>query len=168
MSALPPPPPPPPADLGDDGRPAHPARPGQLTPAWRVVFIVGWVCVLVGFGAVSRTSRNLGLSTWWLGPASDPRGMPVQLVPFVPGAVMVVLAARNQRFLPYFGAIAAMALGAVAAGDLGRFDHLAVAEFVIAGAALLISVSTFAGLLRPAEPSEAKLSDADPPGIVVG
>ncbi|MCU1360429.1 MAG: hypothetical protein JWN99_1718 [Ilumatobacteraceae bacterium] len=117
--------------------------------------MVGWVCVLLGFAAVSRTSRNLGLSTWWLGPSSARRSIIVQLVPFVPGAALVVLAARNQRFLPYFGAIGSVLLGAIAAGDLDRFHRLALTEFIIAGAALLISVSSVAGQYRRAHDNDA-------------
>jgi hypothetical protein len=156
MSTLPPPPAPQvgPFD-GDTDQPGPPPRPGQLTPAWRVVYIVGWVCVLLGFGAISRTSVNLGLSTWWLGPSSDRRFLLIQVLPFVPGAVLVAFAARNMRFLPYFGAIGALLLGAIAGGDLGRFNRLAATEFIVAAAALLISLSTFAGVLRTDDGSSA-------------
>lgn len=154
MSALPPPPiPHSGAVLDENERPPRPPRPGELTSAWRMVFIVGWVCVLVACGAVIRTSRTLGLSTWWLGPSSDPRFLLVQLLPFVPAAVLVVLAARNQRFLPYYGAVGAIMLAAIATGDVHRFNRLAALEFIIAAAALLVSLGSFAGLLRPGEPS---------------
>ena len=126
-------------------------RPGELTQAWRALFIVGWGCVLLGFVAVGRSARNLGLSTWWLGSRSDPNLLLVQLIPSLPAVALIVMGARNVRFLPHFGVVGAIVLAAIATGDLGRFDHLAVAEFVIAAAALLISVASFAGLLRRAE-----------------
>jgi hypothetical protein len=119
------------------------------------VFIVGWIGVLLGFGAISRTSLTLGLSTWWLGASSDRQLLFIQMLPFVPGAAMVVLAARNLRFLPYYGAIGAIVLGAIATGDVGRFNRLAATEFIVAAAALLLSVSTLAGVLRAPDPSAA-------------
>jgi hypothetical protein len=126
-------------------------RPGELTNSWRGVFIIGWGCALLGFVAVARSARNLGLSTWWLGPRSDPNLLLVQLIPSLPAVALIVMGARNVRFLPHFGVVGAVVLGAIATGDLGNFDRLAVAEFAIAAAALLISVASFAGLLRRAE-----------------
>jgi len=125
-----------------------PPRPGQLTLAWRTAFIVGWAGVVLGPGAVVKSSRTMGLSTWWLGPDADPNPIVVQLLPFVLPAIAIVLGFRNARFLPYAGTIAALALGAIAAGDIGRFDSLAHVELATAGIGLLISVAAFAGVLR--------------------
>jgi hypothetical protein len=143
-----PPPPPPPAASNVPTETAASRRPGELTSAWRAAFIIGWGCVLLGFVAVGRSARNLGLSTWWLGPRSDPNLLLIQLIPSLPAVALIVMAARRVRFLPYFGVAGAIVLAAIATGDVGRFDRLAVAEFVIAAAALLISVASFAGLLR--------------------
>lgn len=151
MSVLPPPPAPPETHPSEGG-PA-PRRAGQLTSAWQSVFVVGWVCVVVSFSAIWRSARTMGLSTWWLGAASTPQPLVVQLAPFYVGVLMVVLGGRNVRYLPYAGIGGALVLGVIAAGDIGRFHRLAVAEMVIALAALLLSIATFAGLLRPADAS---------------
>lgn len=128
-------------------------RPGQLTNGWRGVFMVGWGCVVLAMAAVWRSARTLGLSTWWLGASSTPQFLLVQLLPFLPAIGLVVLAARNTTFLPYLGVVGALALAAIATGDINRFSGLAVAEFTIAAAALLVSVASFAGLLRAAHTS---------------
>ncbi len=125
-----------------------PPRPGQLTFAWRTAFIVGWAGVVLGLGAVVKSSRTMGLSTWWLGPDADPNPIVLQLLPFVLPGIAIVLAFRNARFLPYAGLIAALALGAIAVGDVGRFDALAQVELASAGIGLLISIAAFAGVLR--------------------
>lgn len=145
---------PPPID-GPLTPPSRPERPGQLTLGWRTVFIVGWAGVVLGLGAVLKSSRTMGLSTWWLGPNADPNSIVLQLLPFVvPGAV-IVLAFRNARFLPYIGLIGALLLGAISVGDLGRFDGLAQVELATAAVGLLISLAAFAGLLRPGPPAPA-------------
>ncbi|MBI5090003.1 MAG: hypothetical protein HZB15_14365 [Actinobacteria bacterium] len=158
MTTLPPPPPPPlahPAGIVEPagvGRPMRPPRPGELTAAWRGTFIVGWGCVLVAMVAIGRTAWKMGLSTWWTGPRFEPQLLPVLLIPSLVSVVLIVLAARNARFLPYWGIVGAIALAAIATGDLGRFDGLAAAEFTVAGAALLVSLASFAGVLRRADP----------------
>jgi hypothetical protein len=149
MSALPPPPAPPEAHpLAAE---PTPRRAGQLTQAWQSVFVVGWVGVIVSFSAIWRSTRTMGLSTWWLGASSTPQPLVVQLVPFYIGIAMVVLGARSTRHLPYLGIVGALLLAGVAAGDIDRFHRLAAAEMIVAGAALLLSIATLAGLLRPAD-----------------
>lgn len=115
--------------------------------------MVGWGCVVLAMAAVWRSARTLGLSTWWLGASSTPQFLLVQLLPFLPAIGLVVLAARNTKSLPYLGVVGALALAAIATGDINRFSGLAVAEFTIAAAALLVSVASFAGLLRAAHTS---------------
>lgn len=189
MSTLPQPPGPDdpgaPSSAGWD--PVHVPRPGELTGAWRVVFAVGWICVVLAFASVWKSSRTMGLSTWWLGASAEPRFVLIQMLPFVPAVALVVAAARRARRLPHFGVAGALALAGIAAGDLGRFDRLALVELVVAGAALLLSVASFAGLLRavpattattatpatPATPATASPApwpapDGDPAAATIG
>ena len=137
-------------------------RAWQLTPAWRTVFSIGWAGVVLGVGAVLKTARTMGLSTWWLGPEADARFIAIQALPFVIPVLLVIAAFRGLRYLPYIGLAGAVAMAAIAAGDLGRFRNLALVEFAVAAVGLLVSVAAFAGVLRPA------LSDVvQQPGDVV-
>ena len=84
---LPPPPPPPPPHLPnpDPNQPPLEEPPkvaGQLTHTWRLAFGIGWAAIVVGNAAVWEASRVIGLSTWWLGPDSEPRLLLMQLLPF--------------------------------------------------------------------------------------
>lgn len=156
MEPLPLPPPPP----GRQGQLLDPAtgyrrltpllRAGQLSMVWRAVFVVGWGGVILGLGAVVKSSRTVGLSTWWLGPDADPNPLFIQALPFAIAFVMIVLGFRNTRQLPYIGILGAIALFAVATGDIGRFNGLAAAQSANGGVGLLVSVASFAGMLRPA------------------
>lgn len=150
MTSLPPPPDP---VEPETWFPRRPARAGELTPAWRVVFGLGWVGVILAFAAVWKSGRTLGLSPWWLGPSGDPHLLFVNLIPFVPSVAVVLLAMRNVRYLPWVGIAASLALAGVATGDLDRFNGIAAVEFAAAGAAVLISAAAFAGMHRSGDPA---------------
>jgi hypothetical protein len=109
---------------------------------------VTWVLVFVAFTAVWKVSRELGLSTWWLGPVGQPRPLPVNLLPFVAPAAMVVAALNNARRLPWAGLAASAACAAVGLGDLGRVPRLALVELAIAAAGAAVSVASFSGTYR--------------------
>lgn len=154
MSSLPPPPPPgsslPGAPVGSDDPTLapRPPRAGELTVPWRTTVLVVWVGIVLVYASVWRTSRTMGLSTWWLGPPAEPQLLFVQLLPFYAPLAMVILASRATRHLPWFG-LAASAVGAlIAIGDLQRFDRLALLEFVAVAAGVFVSVGSFAGVLR--------------------
>jgi hypothetical protein len=106
--------------------------------------------VLLGVAAVWNSSRTLGLATWWLGSASEPRPFVVQLLPATFALVVVVAALRNLRFVPVVGIIAAAALAVVGLVDLGRYARFGWVELALACAGLLVSVASFAGLQRRA------------------
>jgi hypothetical protein len=151
-AAVPPPPPLPPPP------PAAPARPsrryvptsGQLTNGWRFVSGVVWAFVIVAYVAVWKTSRELGLSTWWLGPFGDPRPAFITMLPFVAPVVMLLLVVNNSRLVPWFGLVAAAGMVLIGLFDLATVPGLAVVELAIAAAAASISAAGFAGPYRPA------------------
>lgn len=123
-------------------------RPMELTAAWRTLYTVGWMGALLGLASVWKSSRTLGLSTWWLGPSADPQLLVVSLLPFLAPIVLVVASMRNVKYLPHAGVVGALVLAGVGLGDVGRFTGLAAVELVIAGAAMLVSIASFAGLHR--------------------
>jgi hypothetical protein len=126
------------------------ARAGELDGTWRVLFVVGWVGVLLGVAAVWRSARTIGLSTWWLGSASEPQFLLVQMLPLIAPVLLVVGGLRGVRFLPYLGLVGALVLAAIGTGDLGEVTRLAIVQLALAGAGAAMSVASFAGMLRPA------------------
>jgi hypothetical protein len=119
-----------------------------LTSKWRFVTGLTWALVIVAYAAVWKTSRELGLSTWWLGPFGDPQPAFVTMLPFVPPLVMVLLAVNNSKWLPWAGLGAAAVLGVVAAFDFAKVPRLAVVELAIAAAGASIAVAGFGGRYR--------------------
>ncbi len=97
----------------------------------------------------------IGLSTWWLGPDSEPRLLPFQLLPFYGPLLVTIAAISNWRYAPYLGIAAAVAGAAIGAGDLGRVRWIAAVELVLAGGALCISVASLVGMYRPASRAES-------------
>ena len=146
---------PPPSTVPDDAPevappPARPPRPGELTLSWLVAFTVAWIGVAVGFAAVWNTSRQLGLSTWWLGPPAQQRPFFVVMLPFVAPVLMVLAAVNRRRHLPVMGLAAAAVTAAVGVADLGRVRGLGVVELCLAGAGAAVSVAAFGGRYRAA------------------
>ena len=122
---------------------------GQLTAGWRITVLATWVLVFLGYTAVWKASRELGLATWWLGPTAEPRPIPILLVPFIVPLAMILATINNSRRLPWYG-LAAAAVGVVIAiPDLGTFRRLGLVELGIAVAAGAVSVASIAGRYRP-------------------
>ena len=123
-------------------------RPGHLIPGWATAFWLGWLLVGVSFGAVWYSSRVTGLSTWWLGPETEPRFYLINVLPFVAPFALAFFALRVARHLPYWGIAGALVCAGIAAGDVADQPGYAAVEFALAGAGLLISLASFAGMLR--------------------
>lgn len=142
------PPPPTPIAPGEPWPSSPPPRAGELTAGWATVFWVAWVGVAAGFVAVWVSSRNTGLSTWWLGPEVRPRPLVLSLVPLVLPIFVAVLALRRVAWVPFGGIVAAAASAAIGAGDLGRVNGYAAVELALAAGGLAVSLASFAGMYR--------------------
>lgn len=143
-----PPPPPPPVATRRERSQASFDEPGQLTVGWRITTAIVWGLVFVGYIAVWKTSRELGLNTWWLGPIGDPAGWWVSMLPFLPPLAMILLAVNNAKGLPWFGLGAAAWCAVVALFDLGLVFRLALVELAIAAAGALAAIGSISGRLR--------------------
>ena len=126
-----------------------PPQAGQLTNGWRFVTGLGWAFVIVAYTAVWKTSSELGLNTWWLGPLGDPQPAFVTMLPFVAPLVMVLLTVNNSRL----ASVARPRLPppcspAIAGFDLVKVPRLALVELAIAAAGALLAVAGFAGRYR--------------------
>ncbi|CAB4790591.1 unannotated protein [freshwater metagenome] len=125
-----------------------PPDPGQFTPAWRTLFIAGWIGVLLGFAAVWQACRVAGIAPWWLGPETNQRAFVIIALPFVAPITAVVAGIARFRVACYIGVAAGIVTLVVALGDRNRFPGVAAVEAAIGCAGLLISVGAFAGRMR--------------------
>lgn len=131
-------------------RKLRPVKPGQLTPAWRTLFVSGWLGVIFGFAAVWQSSRVSGISPWWLGPETNQRLFVVIALPFVGPVTALVAGIAKFRIACYIGIAASLLTGAIALGDRTRFAGIAAVEAALACAGLLISIGALAGRMRQA------------------
>lgn len=129
-------------------RQARAPRAGELTAGWRIVTGVTWILVVVALASVWKTSEQLGLSTWWLGPRGQPNSLIVQLAPFVPAVLMVLAAINHVRHLPWFGLAASLLVVVTGVFDLGRVRGLGIVEISIGVAAAIVSVASSVGTYR--------------------
>ena len=109
---------------------------------------VTWVMIFLSYMAVWKASEELGIGTWWLGPRSNPQPTVVSLIPFVIIVLVGVSASFNIRHLPWIGVAGSVALALIAIPDLSRSTGLAVVEFAIAGAAMMVSLASLTGRYR--------------------
>lgn len=161
-----PPPPSPGADVTPvlPARPPHVPRAGDLTTGWRITTGIGWIGIVAVLAATWNASRQLGLSTWWLGPVHDQRPPYVMLLPFVAPAVMLTVVGNRVRYVPWIGIAGAVATAAVGLGDLGRVRGLGVVELIAAAAALLVSIASFSGMYRAVDAIVAPAAGEPAPG----
>jgi hypothetical protein len=126
----------------------HVRRPGELTARWRFITCATWGLIVLAYGLVWVASRRLGLSTWWLGAASDPQPALVSMLPFLPPVAMVAATFGPTRWLPWWGLGAAACGAAVAAFDAGRVPGFAVVEAALAASGAATSVASWSGMFR--------------------
>ena len=137
---------PPPVDVVT----TRPLRAGNLTHNWSTVFWLGWMGVAAGFAAIWYSARITGMATWWLGPETAPRLVFVSLLPFVAPLGLTLMALTHRRWLPWFGILGAAITAGVAAADIGGPARYFAIEFALAAGGLLVSLASFAGMLRDA------------------
>lgn len=109
---------------------------------------VVWALVIVGFVAVWKTSQELGLNTWWLGPFGDPQPVYVRMLPFLPALAMLLLVVNNFRWVPWAGLGAAGLTALIGVLDLGKVTRLGLVELAIAAAGALTSLAGLSGRYR--------------------
>ncbi|HSH10843.1 MAG TPA: hypothetical protein VLA10_03580 [Ilumatobacter sp.] len=139
--------------------PGRPPRSGELTIGWRIVTAVGWIGAILAFATVWNVSRQLGLSTWWLGTRAQPQLRVVQLSPFLCPALMLLGAINRVRWLGWFGLIAAGVLAGYGVVDLGQVSSIAFVELLIAGLVAALSIASLTGTYRRDPAAAAALGD---------
>jgi hypothetical protein len=122
-----------------------------------------WIGVAMAIGSIWKTSEQLGMSTWWLGPRGEPRPVVVQILPFLPAVVMLLLVVNHVRHLAWWGLLASALTIAVGVVDLGYKVELGLLEIAIGVASALASLASFVGAYRPATPDDPTDPPADVP-----
>ncbi|MFM8956956.1 MAG: hypothetical protein ACKOJH_05875 [Actinomycetota bacterium] len=111
---------------------------------WRRLASISWVGIAVCQVAVAVTSRNIGKSTWWLGPESNPRFPLVWAVPFLITVAAFVATQRPRKYTIVVHLVCVALLAAVATGDVANSPGVAALQYVVAGVALLVSFVSLA------------------------
>ena len=143
-----------PAAVGVQALDPVPLQPGQLTVAWQIMLAASWSAAFFAFAAVWKTSEEIGIGTWWLGPRAQPQPLLIRILPFVITMLLGLLAVYNVRRIAVMSIIASVLIAIIGVFDMSRSGGLAAIEFVIAGSMLLVSVGALAASTRrvPAVP----------------
>lgn len=137
---------------------------GQLSVGWQLMVGAAWVAAFFAYASVWKTSEEIGIGTWWLGPRAEPQPTVIRLIPFSVCVVVVIAAMYNPRRLWMASTFASLCVAAIAAPDISRSGGLAAIEFAIAAAVLLVSVASLTGVGRGDQPSphSGELAPGDP------
>ena len=147
--ALSPPAPPTPPSPGPPPPPAaRPPQVGELTVGWRITLAVAWAAVFFAYAAVWKTSEELGLGTWWLGPRSSPQPIIARIIPFTVAVLFGVGSTYSMRRVPLLNLGGAILLIAIAVPDFWRATGIATIELGIGVAMLVIALASFGGRYR--------------------
>ena len=107
-----------------------------------------WTVAFFAFAAVWKTSQEIGIGTWWLGPRAQPQPTIVRIAPFALALSVAMLALANIPRVAWISAMASIAIAIGAAFDMSRSGGLAAIEFAIAGSMMLVSLGAMLGALR--------------------
>jgi peptidoglycan/LPS O-acetylase OafA/YrhL len=126
--------------------PAPQAKPTvAISPAWRRAMVLSWLLVAAALIVVAVTGRNVGKPAWWIGPVSNPTPFFVWALPFIGPAASIVATFRIVRWAHIIGLASAALIAVVAIFDINNSPGIALIEFVVAVAAALIAIASFAG-----------------------
>ncbi|MHB1090649.1 MAG: hypothetical protein ACYC06_02940 [Ilumatobacteraceae bacterium] len=125
--------------------PPFPRPVTQLTRTWRNVTAASWLVLGLAVLALAISSRTLGKPTWWLGPQSNPRFIALWATPFLAPIASIIASLRFSRWATQVSLISSVALAIVAVFDLRTTPGVAVGEFILAGAGVLITLASLAG-----------------------
>lgn len=116
-----------------------------IGPAWRRAMVLSWLLVAAALIVVAVTGRNVGKPAWWIGPVSNPTLFVVWALPFIGPAASIVAVFHIVRWAHIIGLASAVVIGVVAIFDINNSPGIALIEFVVALAAALIAIASFAG-----------------------
>jgi len=139
--------------LPDDlAPPAPPRGGGEMSGGWKATVTLTWIGVVIGLASVWAVSRQVGLSTWWLGPPANGRHLVINLVPFVTPFFALILAIGGSLRTWKVGVLAGAVIVLIGAVDLGRVTRLGVVEIVLGLAGAGSSIASWVGTPRATSP----------------
>ncbi len=122
----------------------------------RIVVTASWVLVTASLVILATASRTIGKPAWWVTDRDLPIGPLLVAVPFVAPVSAVLATWRAPRVATVVQMLGVGLLAAVAALDVARTPAVSIAQLVVAGCALLVSIGSLAARpVRRAAPAIA-------------
>ena len=139
--------------LPTDPDPPAPPRSGcEMGSGWKATVTLTWIGVVIGLASVWAVSRQVGLSTWWLGPPANSRHLVINLVPFIAPFLALILAIGGSHRTWKVGMLAGAVITLIGAVDLGRVTRLGIVEIVLGLAGAGSSIASWVGTPRATAP----------------
>ena len=136
----------------DPGPPAPPRSAYEMSGGWKATVTLTWIGVVIGLASVWAVSRQVGLSTWWLGPPANGRHLFINLVPFIAPFLALILAIGGSHRTWKVGMLAGTVIMLIGAVDLGRVTRLGIVEIILGLAGAGSSLASWVGTPRATAP----------------
>lgn len=124
----------------------------------RIVVTASWVLVTASLVILATASRTIGKPAWWVTDLDFPVGPLFVAVPFVAPVAAVLATWRAPRVATIVQMLGVALLAAVAGLDVVRTPAVSIAQFVVAGCALLVSIGSLAA--RPVRRASLAIAPA--------
>lgn len=136
--------------------PLHGGQQNALSGGWKAVVSLTWIGVVIGLASVWAVSRQVGLSTWWLGPPANGRNLVINIAPFIAPFLALTAAIGGSRWTWQIGVVAGVVIVAIGAVDLGRVSRLGIVELVLGCAGAGASIASWVGMPLATRPDEER------------
>ena len=139
----------------------------RLTRAWGRVLVAGWTALSLTLVCVAASSQIIGRPVWWIDDQRFPTTtlalllIAVFAVPFA----VVVWSMFSGPFAPLASIVASIEIAVLAVTDRHASPGSAVVLAIIAVAALLLSIASFAGMHRVMRLDNATVSEQVAKGV---
>jgi hypothetical protein len=122
----------------------------RLTPGWSRTSFLGWGSLAVALACTGISSHIIGRPVFWLDDQRWPVGVLVLLAVCVAGPALLCAfwSYLNGNWVPVASGVSTAVLAVAALLDRHASPGAAVVEGALAGAGLLITLATFAGIYR--------------------
>ena len=136
--------------------PVHGDQDVALSGGWKAVVSLTWVGVVIGMASVWAVSRQIGLSTWWLGPPANGRNLIINIAPFIAPFLALTAAIGGARRTWQIGISSGAIIVAIGVVDIGHVTRLGIVEIVLGCAGAGASLASWVGTPLPPRPDKER------------
>jgi hypothetical protein len=120
---------------------------GDLTTSWRIMLAGAWIAAFFAYAAIWQATVQIGFSTWWVGPRSQPTNAAIKLLPFFLVLAVALWVIFNVQRVIIASVVGVILTAGIAIPDFSRSTRIAITELAITALLGLVTVAAATGRL---------------------